>query len=151
MFLLAVLAVVLGATNVGLITKETDGRQKLKIGRRQWGSTAPFAIMAAVSGVTTLSVLLGLLHAPFTAFLDSLPGAATATISGAETAVGLLLGLSAIYGYGLYYLAKAAEHAKRMYLEWYIDNAERAARRARWQHRHIVDFVDIVPEGYLDL
>lgn len=65
--------------------------------------------LAAISTVLFYATLLATVHTPFVRYLDTLPGAATATITSAQTSCGLLLFLAIAYGYVLYYVTKFAE------------------------------------------
>ncbi|MBQ3409806.1 hypothetical protein IJG66_00395 [Candidatus Saccharibacteria bacterium] len=119
--LLALLAIVAGATNVGLIVNRK--MSKLCIGKRRCRKAIPGAV-GIISAVLFYITLLTTVHTAFVAYLDSLPGAATAIISGTQTSLGLLLLLAAAYGYILYYVAKTAERFHHDVLDLYLQSLE---------------------------
>ena len=145
--MLLLLAIIAGTTNVGLIVRyNRQNEEVLRVGRRNWGSVAPFLTIATIGGIAEFVTLAAMFYEPFVNYMNGLPGAATATITAEQTAVGIFIAISIAIGYLMYRLARLAEGIHRGIIRGRIEAIKifqlQTAKDIRRAGGKIIDFSD---------
>ncbi|MBQ6394315.1 hypothetical protein IJH97_00980 [Candidatus Saccharibacteria bacterium] len=111
--ILAILAAVLGATNVGIVKYRDGGR---RIAHRRCGEL-PFLMLGTAGGILAGTMFSAFFYDILVEKMNALPGAEGATINADMTMKIFIFIFSATVAYILYYIARIAEDHHQIKLE----------------------------------
>ena len=111
--ILAILAAVLGTTNVGIVKYRDGGR---RIAHRRCGEL-PFLMLGTVGGILAGTMFSMFFYDILVEKMNALPGAEGATISADMTMKIFIFIFSATVAYVLYCIAQIAEEHRQIKLE----------------------------------